>query len=151
MKKLLCISAISMILASYNLYGQTITSNKFICNGELIKTIDKQKVEYFVDQTPQFPEGETALMSFIKGEFKYPKEQTKWSRKFIIVSFVIDTSGAIRYPCIKNPVSNTKLEPIDVEALRVVSKMPSWKPGIKDGKVVPVLYNVPIQLRQVPK
>ncbi|PJB55597.1 MAG: energy transducer TonB, partial [Bacteroidetes bacterium CG_4_9_14_3_um_filter_41_19] len=33
----------------------------------------------------------------------------------------------------------------DEEAVRVVSSMPKWKPGIQNGEAVRVSYNIPIK------
>ena len=38
-------------------------------------------------------------------------------------------------------------EALAQEALRVVSSMPAWTPGKKDGKPVNVKYNIPISFR----
>ena len=33
----------------------------------------------------------------------------------------------------------------DEEAIRVISNMPKWKPGMDNGKAVQVEYNIPVK------
>jgi protein TonB len=33
---------------------------------------------------------------------------------------------------------------LDSEVLRVVAKMPKWKPGIQNGRFVPVYFTLPV-------
>jgi protein TonB len=36
---------------------------------------------------------------------------------------------------------------LDAEAIRVVSQMPDWKPGMQRGKAVSVEYTIPIEFK----
>ena len=39
---------------------------------------------------------------------------------------------------------------LDKEALRVVKRMPRWKPGTLNGKLTKVKYSVPIRFKLTP-
>jgi len=53
---------------------------------------------------------------------------------------VVETDGSISNVEVFRPVFPS----LDAEAVRVLSAMPKWKPGMQSGKVVRVKYTVPI-------
>jgi protein TonB len=59
----------------------------------------------------------------------------------VIIRFVIDRQGAIKSPKLIKGIGGG----CDEEALRVVSAMPSWKPGRQKGEPVEVYYTLPIK------
>lgn len=96
----------------------------------------------FVEEMPAFPGGMEAMYTYLRREIKYP--QVAIDRKIegtVLVEFVIEKDG--RVTNVKPLVS---LSPeCDAEAVRVVEKMPKWKPGINLGKPVRCYYNIPIR------
>jgi protein TonB len=58
----------------------------------------------------------------------------------VIVKFVVNEDGRISDCEIVKRVDKD----CDEEALRVVKKMPRWKPGIQNGKAVRVYLTLPI-------
>lgn len=101
-------------------------------------------VYQIVEQMPEFPNGQEALMLYIAKQVKYPAEAKKagaYGRVFI--GFIVEPDGSlsdfkvlrgIGYGC-------------DEEALRVVKSMPKWQPGMHRGKAVRVQYLVPVNFR----
>ena len=96
------------------------------------------------DEMPQYPGGQSAMMSFLSENIEYPEDcKADGVEGTVYVSFVIDTQG----------------KPTDIKALRspddrlsanateVVSKMPKWTPGKQDGENVKVQYNLPINYK----
>ena len=80
------------------------------------------------------------LMQFLAAHLKWPSHQESDCFGRVEVSFVVETDGS---------VSNVKIEKdpcgkFGDEVTRVISKMPRWNPGRQDGKVVRVLYKLPI-------
>jgi len=59
----------------------------------------------------------------------------------VFVTFVIEKDGSIS----NARILRVKLESLDKEALRAVSKLQKWKPGMQNGKLVRVQYNLPIK------
>lgn len=94
----------------------------------------------FVDEIPEFPGGEDALMDYLTNNIRYPqKAADKGISGRVYISFVIDTNG--------NVVQEKVLRGIDElneEALRVVKSMPQWKPGKNHRMAAQVQYNLPI-------
>ena len=111
-----------------------------------IEIIEDNEEELFmvVEDQPEFPGGTMALLEYLRANLNYPagcKENNIQGR--VLVSFVVEKDGSI---------SNTEVvksvdEELDAEALRVVSKMPNWKPGTQRGEAVRVKYTVPINFR----
>lgn len=98
-----------------------------------------------VDEKPEFPGGETALLNFIVEAVKYPSSaKDKGIQGRVLVSFIVNENGKVSKVKIVEGIDPE----IDAEALRVVSSLPSFeKPGIRDGKPVPVYFNVPIMFK----
>jgi len=95
-----------------------------------------------VDEFPLFPGGEAALLNFISENVQYPERaKGNGTQGKVIVRFAVEKDGSIDKISVLKGVDPE----LDKEAVRVVSTLPSFeKPGIKDGKVVPVWYMVPI-------
>ncbi len=97
-----------------------------------------------VEQMPRFPGGDDARIKFLKENIKYPDEARKQGISgTVFVSFVVEKDGSI---------SNVKLlrgigGGCDKEALRVVSMLPNYEPGLQDGKPVRTQFNLPISFK----
>ena len=102
------------------------------------------KVFQVVEQMPQFPGGQAAMMKFIADSLRYPSvacENRIEGR--VVVQFVVDCEGNIL-----NPLVVWSVDPLlDREAIRLVKLMPKWIPGRQNGKPVCVIYNVPIRFK----
>ncbi|NCC10256.1 MAG: TonB family protein [Bacteroidia bacterium] len=97
-----------------------------------------------VEQMPDFPGGQGALMEFLKNNVKYPKEAaTSAIQGRVIVQFVIMKDGTVAQPKVVRAVDPS----LDAEALRVIRLMPKWTPGKQRGKAVNVKYTVPVMFR----
>ena len=109
--------------------------------------IDDKPVEQIfqvVEQMPDFPGGQAALMKYLGSNTVYPpiaKEND--IEGTVYVQFVVDKTGAVTNVKVARPVDKY----LDKEALRVVSSMPKWKPGKQNGKEVSVYYTVPIRFK----
>ena len=97
-----------------------------------------------VEQMPQFPGGMKALMEYISTNLRYPEDakQQKTEGR-VIARFTVKKDGSIGDVNIVRGVSPS----LDAEAVRVLSGMPKWQPGMQDGKAVPTLYTVPVVFR----
>ncbi len=98
-------------------------------------------VFFIVEEMPEFPGGETALHQYIAKSIKYPViAQENGIQGRVYVSFVINSKGEVTDIKIARGVDPA----LDKEAMRVISKMPKWKPGKQRGKAVKVSFTVPI-------
>ena len=82
----------------------------------------------------------SALLDFIQNNLQHDKAN---SPKRVIVQFIIDERGNISKPIILRSINPE----LDKEALRIVSLMPQWKPGMQKGEPVSVKFTVPIVFR----
>ena len=103
---------------------------------------DPNKVYTTVEQQPEFPGGLQEMMKFIAKNTKYPASARRMGiQGTVYISFVVNPDGTIDTPqAIKGIHTDC-----DNEAIRVISKMPSWKPGKQNGKAVKVRFVLPIK------
>jgi protein TonB len=95
-----------------------------------------------VEEMPMFPDGgEAGLLKYIAEHTNYPevaKENNIQGK--VIIRFCVTSKGTINQVSVLKPVDPE----LDKEAVRVVSALPTFKPGKQGGKPVPVWYMVPI-------
>lgn len=105
---------------------------------------EEQTIFEVVENMPEFPGGNAALMQFLSKNIKYPTiAQENGTQGRVIVQFVVNRDGSV-----VDPVVVRSVDPyLDKEALRVISTMPKWKPGMQRGKAVRVKYTVPVMFR----
>ncbi|MBQ8957086.1 MAG: energy transducer TonB [Bacteroidales bacterium] len=97
-----------------------------------------------VEEMPEFPGGEEALVQFIADHVNYPEEAKKagaYGRVF--VGFVVEPDGSLSDVKVLRGIGYG----CDEEAMRVVESMPKWKPGKQRGKAVKVHYFVPVNFK----
>jgi TonB family protein len=101
-----------------------------------------------VEEMPMFPGGDSALLSFIGKNTKYPEiAKTNGVQGRVIARFCVTETGGIDRVSILKGVSAE----LDEEAMRVVKSLPAFKPGKQGGKPVAVWYMVPITFALAPK
>ncbi len=103
--------------------------------------VHSTKVYEFVDQNPEFPGGDAALIRFMQFHIAYPAlERDNNIEGKVIVRFIVMEDGSIDSARITKSVSKG----LDKEALRVVKMLPAFKPGMHQGKPARVYYNLPV-------
>lgn len=103
-----------------------------------------QQIFMVVEEMPEFPGGQAALMSFIAKSIKYPVvAQENGIQGRVTCSFVVNKDGSIVDAEVIRGIDPS----LDKEALRVINTMPKWKPGKQRGKPVRVKFTVPINFR----
>jgi len=107
-------------------------------------TDTSDKIWTWVEMAPEFPGGYKEMMRFIGSNTKYPAIDRRLGNEgTVFVSFVVDTDGTITDVRTDRGISGT----CDEEAMRVVSKMPKWKPGRQGGSAVKVRFVLPITFK----
>ena len=94
-----------------------------------------------VEQMPEYPGGMRAGLEFMARNLRYPtkaREAGKQGR--VIVQFVVRKDGSLSDFKVLRPVDPW----LDAEAIRVISTMPKWKPGMQDGNPVSVKFTLPV-------
>lgn len=97
-----------------------------------------------VEEMPEYPDGQGALMSYLAHSIKYPIEaQKNGIEGRVSCSFVVETDGSFSGIEVIRSVDPL----LDAESVRVLSLMPKWKPGKQRGVAVRVQYTVPVTFR----
>lgn len=93
---------------------------------------------------PEFPGGKEALFAYIGKNLKYPEQAVEEGIEGVVyVTFVVEVDGSITGVKVLRGIGGGCNE----EAVRVVSGMPNWTPGMQAGKPVRVKYNLPIRYK----
>jgi len=97
-----------------------------------------------VEEKPEFPGGEQTLLKWIASNIKYPSIAIQNGVQGIVfINFVVDRDSGI-----SNARVVRECDPsLDQEALRVLNKLPKWKPGLQRGIPVRVSYTIPIHFK----
>ena len=125
-----------MILSLMALFGLTTV------NAQKTVVAEKnQQVFDVVEQMPEYPGGFQALFEYLGQNVKYPEDAEKQKVEGrVLANFVVETDGSISNVEVIKPAFPS----LDAEAVRVLSAMPKWTPGMQSGKVVRVRFTVPI-------
>lgn len=106
--------------------------------------VDDNKVYEVVEQKPQFPGGDVALLKWISDHIRYPAmAQENNIQGRVTVQFVVTKTGSIG----EVKVVRSKDPDLDKEAVRVVKSLPKFTPGKMNGHAVNVWYTLPIQFK----
>ena len=132
----------------YDSDGTLNFSEKFD-RGELIEGIRYEKdgstsTYTILEQMPEYVGGQPALMNYLASQISYPRKSRRQGiQGTVFVNFIVAKTGQIVEVAVVKGIG----EECDAEAVRVISKMPPWKPGFQRGKAVPVRYTLPIKFK----
>ncbi|WP_142685846.1 energy transducer TonB [Chitinophaga polysaccharea] len=97
----------------------------------------------FVEIMPEFPGGEAALAKYLGNNIRYPHTaQENGIQGTVFIQFIVNRDGSISQVKTTGAAKGGGLEE---EAIRVVSKMPKWRPGKQNGEYVAVYFNLPVR------
>lgn len=103
---------------------------------------DEEEVFMSTEQPPVYPGGMEAMMKYLNDSIVYPaKAKRKGISDIVMLRLLIDRTGKIAGIDVENSVDKALIK----EAIRVVSKMPNWKPAKRDGKSVAVYFSLPVR------
>jgi len=129
-----------LLLIIHNLKGQNtlkdIPIKPYKNNYELVES-----QVAIIDKIPEFPGGVEALSDYLKNNLKYPNKaiEAKIEGK-VFVSFIVNTEGYLKEIEVLRGLGYE----IDKEVLRVILKMPKWKPAVNNGSAIDWEYGFPI-------
>ncbi|NVO20679.1 MAG: energy transducer TonB [Bacteroidetes bacterium] len=94
------------------------------------------------DVIPQFEGGRDGLAKYLSKNVRYPEPAIdKHLQGTVLVCFVITSDGEVKDVKIVKGIDPL----LDNEAMRVISGMPLWKPGLRAGKPVNIVLTLPIR------
>ncbi len=89
---------------------------------------------------PEFPGGTEAWISYLQRMLRVPDDLEAGDRKTVLVKFVVNADGDVTDAIVIKSGGNV----FDKEVLRVIARMPKWKPGKQNGKAVAVYFTQPV-------
>ncbi len=109
--------------------------------------IDTNLVYTVVEKMPEYPGGTKSLFKFVEQNFDYSKSKNeKYEYSNVSLIFVVNRQGNVENVKILRSCGNAI---IDKEAIRVISSITGWEPGVQNGKKVKVYYNLPVSVKKV--
>jgi len=111
---------------------------------EPVKKEEKEEIFRSVEQMPQFPGGEAALMKYLQSHMNYPPMAAENNvQGKVIVQFVVDKTGKVGEVKVVRSVDKD----LDKEAVRVCKSLPKFTPGRQNGQPVSVWYTLPVTFK----
>jgi TonB family protein len=109
--------------------------------------IDRDAPFVVVEKMPHYPGGDVELLNFIKNNTIYPEAaKSAKIQGRVILRFIVSKAGKAEGISILKGVDPL----LDAEAVRVVSMLTGFTPGMQDGNVVNVWYMVPVNFSLPP-
>ena len=94
------------------------------------------------EKLPAFPGGTEAMVSFLSEHIKYPEKAKSDSiEDTVYIRFCVKRDGNLKEP----EILRGKYPSLNQEALRVIEKMPPWRPAENKGKRI--CYNISLPIR----
>ena len=104
----------------------------------------KEEIFRSVEQMPQFPGGDAALMKYLSSHINYPPIAAENNvQGKVVVQFVVDKTGKVGEVKVIRSVDKD----LDKEAVRVCKSLPKFTPGRQNGQAVSVWYTLPVQFK----
>ena len=130
------------------------TDNKAVIREFKNEVVVEEKVEKpkevveevftVVEQMPQFPGGEAALMKYLQSHINYPPMAAENNvQGKVVVQFVVDKTGRVGEVKVVRSVDKD----LDREAARVCKSLPKFTPGRQNGHPVSVWYTLPVSFK----
>jgi len=121
-------------------YKETYVDGKMV-SGE---STDQDGVTYQYTKAsvePQFKGGMDKFYTYLKKTIRYPEECYRSGiQGKVMLKFTVMKDGSIKNISVMNDVHASLAR----EAVRVANASPAWDPGVQRGRLVNVVYNVPV-------
>jgi TonB family protein len=133
MKKLIFIAALLL-----SVLGATAQTDSTAAAND---TVTVTKAVDYAEEMPDYPGGFEKMNKFIAKNLKYPKDAiTNNIEGRVIAEFIVERDGSLSNIKISKDIGYGCGE----ELVRVIKKMPQWKPGTQKGKAVRVKMKLPV-------
>lgn len=134
--------------ALMDIYSNDNVADDVTKDGAEISEYEKQEdtIVYVADQMPEFPTGMESFQKYIEDNLKYPgsaKEDGIQGKVYL--KFVVASNGAIVNIQLLRGIAGCK--ECDMEAVRLISQMPKWKPAKKNGKPIACYFTTPVSFK----
>ncbi|MBQ6080203.1 MAG: energy transducer TonB [Muribaculaceae bacterium] len=104
----------------------------------------KEEIFRSVEQMPQFPGGDAALLKYLSSHINYPPMAAENNvQGKVTLQFVVEKDGRVGEVKVIRSVDKD----LDREAIRVVKTLPKFTPGRQNGQPVRVWYTLPVTFK----
>ncbi|WP_181304416.1 M56 family metallopeptidase [Rufibacter sp. XAAS-G3-1] len=102
----------------------------------------EEKIYIAVQEMPVFPGGQAGMLQYLKQAVVYPANaKAAKAEGTATVSFVVNKEGNVTKAELLHGIHPS----LDQSLLKAVQNMPTWKPGMQNGKTVRVKYTLPFK------
>lgn len=102
---------------------------------------EEKEVKFILkDREPEFPGGQEAWLNFLRKNLVAPAELEAGEKKTVVVRFLVSTDGSVT----GFEIMQSGGRSFDNEVIRVLKRMPMWKPAIQNGSPVTRAYLQPV-------
>jgi len=110
-------------------------------NGNAI-AVEEEKAKPVVHSysAPQFPGGTEAWLRFLSRHLQAPDEMERGEKRSVLIRFLVSANGNIT----EFEVLQSGGAAFDNEVIRVLKKMPKWKPALENGVPVSKTFTQPV-------
>jgi protein TonB len=140
-QRLLTASAISNVKLD-GIAPTDIVSVKQQPNGIAVKEEVEKQPDYSapVQREPEFPGGVDAWLNFLQKNLIAPSELEAGDKKMVSIRFQVSPEGLVT----NFEIVQSAGKVFDNEVIRVLKKMPKWKPAIQNGQPVARAFTQPV-------
>jgi protein TonB len=93
-----------------------------------------------LERGPEFPGGTQAWTNFLNRYLHTPSDLDAGEKRTVLISFLVDADGLVTGFNVKQSGGSA----FDNEVIRVLKKMPRWKPAIQNGHAIAVPFTQPV-------
>jgi periplasmic protein TonB len=126
--------------------GETVSTGTFDTDEEVVAVAitEPPKIVDHSEIMPSYIGGMEAMIRFLGSKMRYPAAARRiGTQGTVFVQFVIGLDGNVIQAKIIKGISKE----CDAEALRVISMMPAWNPGLQGGNPVMVRMVLPVKFQ----
>ncbi|MDB5253209.1 MAG: hypothetical protein JWP27_2378, partial [Flaviaesturariibacter sp.] len=98
-----------------------------------------------IEKEPEFPGGKAAWAAFLNRYLQVPDNLDAGERRSVAVRFWVGTDGSVT----NFQVVQSGGRSFDNEVIRVLRKMPKWRPAIQNGQPVATGFTQPVTFTAV--
>jgi protein TonB len=98
-----------------------------------------------VEKQPEFPGGNPAWAAFLNRYLQVPGDLQPGERRIVQVRFQVGADGEIT----KFEILQSGGSLFDREVIRVLKKMPKWKPAIQNGRPIAISFVQPVTFQAI--
>ena len=97
----------------------------------------------FVEVMPEFEGGQSEFLKYLTEHIEYPSlDSSENINTKLVIEFIVNEEGEITMTRILRSINPS----FDNHVIEVLKNMPKWKPGMNNGKFVPVKMVIPINI-----